>query len=497
MTLHTSQASRCFCVPGQRLIQIAVLASMLALGTTTIHVLQKNKHAYEHTLSTNTLSSHSPVSGQESVSAHYVSGSGSSLSSQSSSSLNLFEEWKTALGCDDTTIQVCQDKIQIMVEKQAADLKIWEKRVQAAQNRTVKTGSLFQDYESMALMTGSEHPALDPLIPEYQPVQEWSSTSFPNLNVVGLAKTGTSQLYKILTSHAGTVPFAAKKEHCMQGAQHISWDVPREVKAATDEDKRTVQANLYEYHEKSAAINAALHGNTGTSKGHWNSHSHLQSVNGCLNLHDLWLHLHYIPPTNAKFFLLLRDPADWLWAGFNFWVGDLDIRFAHTQKDKLWASAKSEYRSPELFHELIVSGHATTSGSNLLEKLRRQTVTAGRRIVDLVGRENVLFLRNEDMLPENIDQTDGMLDQIANFTGLERSKFTGPVLHTMMNCNDNKGFSKTCQDDVSSRGAYAIAGDRHMLEKTRAFIYLHYQEECQIWAKEFGVVYPDCVNVLV
>jgi hypothetical protein len=224
----------------------------------------------------------------------------------------------------------------------------------------------------------------------------------------------------------------------------------------------------------------------------------LLTVNGCLNLHDTWLHLHYLHPADAKYFILLRDPADWLWAGWNFWVDDaLDGRsgqVAGADAKKLWASANTEYRSPELFHELIVSGHATKSGARLLDTLRRQTVTAGRRLVALAGQEQVLFLKNEDMLPEHIDETGGLLDQIANFTGLARSKFKGPGLHTMLNCNDNKGFQSKCGS--SSRGSYEIAGHRKMLEKTRAFIYLHYQEECQIWSKEFGVSYPDCVNVL-
>jgi hypothetical protein len=123
---------------------------------------------------------------------------------------------------------------------------------------------------------------------------------------------------------------------------------------------------------------------------------------------------------------------------------------------------------------------------------RRQTVTAGgdwshwRQGTGIVSQ-------NEDMLPEHIDETGGMLDQIANFTGLSRSKFEGPGLHTMLNCNDNKGFQSKCdQEGSSSRGSYEIAGHRKMLEKTRAFIYLHYQEECQIWSNEFGDVSRLC-----
>jgi hypothetical protein len=378
--------------------------------------------------------------------------------------------------------------------------------VQSARLRAT-TG--FQDYDSIALTT--HHPALTPLLPQYQPEVSWSSSntsSFPNLNVVGLAKTGTSQFYKILTSHPDAVMFGDKKEYCMYGANHISWEDPNELAVATDQDKHTVQANLYAWHQQAAAAQAEAQAQASihrTTSSNEQQPPPQQTVSGCLNLHDIWLHLHYLHPVNAKYFILLRDPADWLWAGWNFWVDNvLDGRASRAggsssgtgSKDKLWASAMTEYRSPELFHELVVSGDATKSGARLLDTLRRQTVTAGRRLVALAGKEHVLFLRNEDMLPENIDRPGGMLDQIANFTGLARSKFTGPGLHTMVNCNNNKGMEEKCQDGSSSRGSYEIAGHRKMLEKTRAFIYLHYQEECQIWATEFGVVYPDCVNVL-
>jgi hypothetical protein len=303
-----------------------------------------------------------------------------------------------------------------------------------------------------------------------------------------LAKTGTSQLYKILTNHPEATPYNEEKEYCMYGANHISWDT-KAVAAATDHDKLAVQANLYAWHQQAAA--AATN-----RESQQQQQQRLLTVNGCLNLHDTWLHLHYLHPINAKYFILLRDPADWLWAGWNFWVDDVLDGRGQAAGLKVWASATTEYRSPELFHELILSGHSTKSGARLLDSLRRQTVTAGRRLVALAGKEHVMFLKNEDMLPEHIDRAGGMLDQIANFTGLARSKFKGPGLHTMLNCNDNKGFQSKCQEGSSSRGSYEIAGHRKMLEKTRAFIYLHFQEECEIWSKEFGVTYPDCVNVL-
>jgi hypothetical protein len=113
--------------------------------------------------------------------------------------------------------------------------------------------------------------------------------------------------------------------------------------------------------------------------------------------------------------------------------------------------------------------------------------------MSLVGKGNVLVLKGEDMLPEFVNATGGVLDKLSNFTGLDRSKF-GKGIFVIRNCNDNKGAQSKCDNKPSS--AYAIAGGREMLPQTRELIYLRWWEECKIWARDFGVEYPDCLNVL-
>jgi hypothetical protein len=196
------------------------------------------------------------------------------------------------------------------------------------------------------------------------------------------------------------------------------------------------------------------------------------------------------PNPQRKNVVLLRDPADWLWAVWNFWVD----RGLDTKLDTpgSWATRKSHYRSPELFHELVLSAHKTKGGDRLITRLRRQTVTNPRRLVALVGRENVLFLRNEDMLPAVVENQGGLLDRLSSFSGLNRTLFRNDGLRTIHNCNDGKGEKSKCGNSTSS--AYEIAGHREMLDSTRSLIYLHFRQECQIWAEEFGVTYSDCLN---
>ena len=111
-----------------------------------------------------------------------------------------------------------------------------------------------------------------------------------------------------------------------------------------------------------------------------------------------------------------------------------------------------------------------------------------------VGKENVLLLKSEDMQPQVVNATGGFLDKLSAFTGLDRSLYTNKYLFRISNCNSQKGADSNCGTKTSS--AYEIAGNREMLPETRELIYLYFWEECKIWASEFGVDYPACVNVL-
>jgi hypothetical protein len=159
-----------------------------------------------------------------------------------------------------------------------------------------------------------------------------------------------------------------------------------------------------------------------------------------------------------------------------------------------WADAGVEYRSPELFHELVASGTKTKWGVYSHEYYHTFTIRSPRKLLAMFGRDHVLFLRNEDMLPDVVDKEFGVLDQLSNFTGLDRSEFDPRSYSSIMNCNDKKGMDSVCGQTRSA--SYVSTGGREMLPETRTLIYMHFWEECKIWAQEFGVVYPDCLNVM-
>jgi hypothetical protein len=392
-------------------------------------------------------------------------------------------ELRVLLGCNGTDWGHCLEAASRVALQRAAD------EAAAKQLLIPRTDAAYNNINLI-----DQHPALVPLKQEYRPAPEWNTQNIlPDISIIGLAKAGTSQLYHILTHHAAATPFyAGNKEYCMRLPAPLmdpgSWgNEPR------NKNRRSqLQKGLYDWHRN---MYTQSFERQSTKK---------KTINACLSEQELWLSLHYLNATvqgapipnddNAKqqrkFIVLLRDPADWLWAVWNFWVdGGLDTKI---DTPGMWATRDMHYRSPELFHEIILSADKTKAGNRLVNGLRRQTVVNGRRLVGLVGRDNVMFLRNEDMLPAVVERPGGLLDRLGNFSGLDRTLFRGDGLRTIRNCNDMKGERSKCGNRTST--AYEIAGRREMLESTRSLIYLHFRQECQIWAQEFGVVYPDCLN---
>ena len=63
------------------------------------------------------------------------------------------------------------------------------------------------------------------------------------------------------------------------------------------------------------------------------------------------------------------------------------------------------------------------------------------------------------------------------------------VLHDDVHVDDNN-------NDNNDNENYPITKNRPMLYSTRKWIYLQFYYECLIWAKEFNIIYPDCLNVI-
>lgn len=328
---------------------------------------------------------------------------------------------------------------------------------------------------------------------EYLAWTNFSHNSFADLSIVGFPKAGTSHLYKLLVSNSGTQPVFKRKEFCIDHNFFLDYTLPRYLENPST--LKELHEKLFRYHKQ------LLKKRTERVEG---PSGYPLLVNVCLQPEELDYHAAYAPmPPSSKFLLLFRDPADWLWASWNFWIDkNLDN---HPPLEHDWASTGIHYRSPELFHELILSQEATRTSGKRFRSMREQTVHVPRRLIHLLGKERLLFIKNEDMtdtpFPLNSNGVDTFLHRLSEFTGLSQELFDTSVAHGRTNCNAQKGFQNLC-NATSSNGVtggssgYEITQFRPMLEETRQLIYIQFWEECKIWAEEFDVVYEACLQAI-
>jgi len=319
---------------------------------------------------------------------------------------------------------------------------------------------------------------------KFAPRDEWfdntqnSNTVFPNIDIVGFPKSGTSQLYNILSNRIDAKRFhPTNKEYCSHASQGKS--------------NQEIKEKLFYWHKQ-------LYDETNKSNNQVNNNNNaleekkLVTINGCIDIDDAIIRHQYLKPTNQKFIVLFRDPAEWMWAAWNFWT-DKNIDQVLGLPEN-WATPESNYRSPELFHEIFLAG--PTKLIQFAQKFgpfRRLSDKKVQLLRTVVGEENVLMMRSEDMKPDVVNSTGGFLDKLSNFTGLDRSLY-GDDIFSISNCNSKKGARENCGNTASS--AYKITGDREMLHETRELVYIYFWEECKMWARDFGIEYAACVHVI-
>jgi len=308
---------------------------------------------------------------------------------------------------------------------------------------------------------------LSPLVSMYKP--KWNNT-VPDINIVGMAKGGTSQLYHLLSTHKDAAPANPNvKEWCAtKNMNSIDYNYGHRLHW---------QKELYDWHERMSEVREANPGK--------------KIVNGCLSsIAASYNEIYNGMPNHSKHIVLVRDPADWMWAVFNYWHD--------TEMDKLssptgYAIVNEHYRSPELFHEIWLAGlDKIIFGGKMRGDLKNWKNPL--MLAKVVGKENVLFVRNEDMKPENIFNS-GLLERLSEFTGLSLDGFDTSVAASRTNCNANKGGKADCSK-VQATSGYAITRGRPMLEKTRNLIYLRFHYVCKVWLQEYGIKYPECLDAI-
>ena len=285
---------------------------------------------------------------------------------------------------------------------------------------------------------------------KWEPEPNWVNNSFADINIVGLRKAGTSHLYRIIASHPEVERFAVRKELCMP-------------KNASLEVMFNFCKRFVRDHRK-------------------------KTVNGCFRSDEVSRWWFYLRQPRTKVIFIFRDPAAWLWAAFNFWF--IEGFDAPPSPQPNWAGS-NQYRTAEMFHEGIVSGSRTGLGL-FLNEFRYKSVVNPRQWIAMLGRNNLLFVKSEDMSLADPSRQGSLMDQISAFIGLTQDGFNKSIMGARTNCGDMKGDTKECN---ASSGTYQISGKREMLPHTKDIIYLQFLEECNIWSQEFDVHYPACLEI--
>ncbi|CAE7804843.1 unnamed protein product [Symbiodinium sp. CCMP2592] len=190
-------------------------------------------------------------------------------------------------------------------------------------------------------------------------------------------------------------------------------------------------------------------------------------------------------PGKVKLLFVVREPADFLWAAYNFWV--LAGEPKSIQDD--WTEKGKHVRSPEHFDELVLA-----DGKNFAWAPRANKIT-GRWFDQIKSVNNVttnlLFLKSEDFT----DDLEGILAKMGSFFGVQASLFPTKVAHSHTNSQAvlrERGSHQFTSKDVQP-GLYQISGWRPMLCGTRRFIYSRTRDVCE-QLDSFGVHYGACLG---
>lgn len=315
-----------------------------------------------------------------------------------------------------------------------------------------------------------DHPAFKTTKEAYKRDPNWSKVLYPDIAIIGLPKAGTSQLYNILTGHPDLTKFHPQvKEYCFD-FQHAAnaTGSPEEVQETFDGIAKRMNYTMHKSSKK--------------------------TVNACLDVAKALLMRQYLNRTNSsKLILLLRDPADWLWAGYNFWHRP-EHHDAVAAFDYGWAEQPYQYRSPELFHEMLLAGNRLWPSVELLSYFRDKLNAMRVRVAAILrsfSPESILILKTEDMAPDMVEIS-GFLDRLAEFVEVPKDGFNQSTYGSFSNCGNKRGLGTLCQ---KSSSAYRVAGNRSMLPESRELVYLHFAEECYFWKRRLGIEYSDCLAV--
>jgi hypothetical protein len=296
--------------------------------------------------------------------------------------------------------------------------------------------------------TWQQHPTYPRHMQPWQGCDAADAKAYPSVHVIGIPKSGTSYLFALLTSSPHIQPAAHLKEYCPS----------------------RVGFNKTEYF---AGFRAAAKTDT------------IQTANGCISTNEaLQVHACISPYLRfqPKYIITLRPPDEWQWARYNFWTNNLDAR---SNTPGHWTDSDS-YRSPEMFHELVLAGNKTTLSTYASMNLVQEWIDLIEWSRRTVGSSNLLLLLSSKLgLPET-------RASIAKFLGIAVD-FRLPM-DVLVNSGGNlatRGADKVTKVQAASN-VYQASEFRPMKNATRLLIRQKNRGACCVMRYKYSIELDCC-----
>ena len=258
--------------------------------------------------------------------------------------------------------------------------------------------------------------------------------AYPDINVVGLPKAGSTALYALLAAHPRISPLDDQKEYCAR-----NW-----LNRMSDE-RWCVEVSA-----RCAMARTAL------------------VVNGCLAINEHIEMARRLQSRRARFIVAVRDPADWLWSWWNYFLDENDAISSHglcpgaaDPVACVRASthvSESTFRPASYFHELVASNGKLKNSAKYTEDgiIRAMEISRLIELKRLVGTR-LLVVKTEAMYSAET------IEKLAGHLSIDPGGFTSATnSHPRSNSNQRK---------------------HTMLNVTRQLLYFRARPACQMVAQ--------------
>ena len=194
---------------------------------------------------------------------------------------------------------------------------------------------------------------------------------------------------------------------------------------------------------------------------------------------------------SVRIIFLVRDPADYWWAAYNFWrIPGLDPEPFYRGQ---WTDPAKDFRSPELFHQMLLA-----DGRIAGYRVGEMSMTGGRwffQVSDVQRKcAKHLVLRSEDFL--DAEHSGNAVDKVGQFAGLDVAGFSSKVLSSKANTQfhvTNRGIPQLASREQGQEGIYEVSGFRPMLCESRLLIYQKWQPLCVNLTLQYNINYSGCL----